>query len=264
MLERRYLCSCSPGSWIHNARYSVQMERRPTVGRHLERGGTTAVSRARSQATTFNHTPIYRQISPSYQFFLLNLVQRLAQMIMNNLLTCCNIILSHASCTRRYIRVRYVCGAVSCSFFSSFIFIFIPLVFLYMYIIYIHYTLYSFRLYSFFQICPFFFNLFVLFFSFFFWFFFWFSHRYAPITVLPYTVNTYRSFRSRKRLGRNPSPGLTHSTNRPIDQSINLIETTELKDEDELSPRSLRAHRFLLEFPFYHGVDDVLFHDSKL
>lgn len=60
MLERRYLCSCSPGSWIHNARYSVQMERRPTVGRHLERGGTTAVSRARSQATTFNHTPIYR------------------------------------------------------------------------------------------------------------------------------------------------------------------------------------------------------------
>lgn len=262
MLERRYLCSCSPGSWIHNARYSVQMERRPTVGRHLERGGTTAVSRARSQATTFNHTPIYRQISPSYQFFLLNLVQRLAQMIMNNLLTCCNIILSHASCTRRYIRVRYVCGAVSCSFFSSFIFIFIPLS-VHVYNIYTLYII-QFSFVLFLLDLSFFFNLFVLFFSFFFWFFFWFSHRYAPVTVLPYTVNTYRSFRSRKRLGRNPSPGLTHSTNRPIDQSINLIETTELKDEDELSPKSLRAHRFLLEFPFYHGVDDVLFHDSKL
>lgn len=152
----------------------------------------------------------------------------------------------------------------SCFLFFFFLLLFLSSFhFLYMYIIYIHYTLYSFRLYSFLDL-SFFFNLFVLFFSFFFWFFFWFSHRYAPITVLPYTVNTYRSFRSRKRLGRNPSPGLTHSTNRPIDQSINLIETTELKDEDELSPRSLRAHRFLLEFPFYHGVDDVLFHDSKL
>ncbi|KAL2750680.1 ionotropic GABA-aminobutyric acid receptor RDL3 isoform X10 [Vespula maculifrons] len=38
------------------------MERRPTVGRHLERGGTTAVSRARSQATTDNNTPIDRKL----------------------------------------------------------------------------------------------------------------------------------------------------------------------------------------------------------
>lgn len=51
------------GSWIHNARYSVQMELRPTIGRHLKRGGTTAISCARAQATTDNHTPIYRQIS---------------------------------------------------------------------------------------------------------------------------------------------------------------------------------------------------------
>lgn len=185
-------------------------------------------------------------------------------MIMNNLLTCCNIILSHASCTRRYIRVRYVCGAVSCSFFFFFYFyLHSTCLSVHVYNIYIiHYIVFvctlSFRSVLFFLIYLFFSFLF------FFWFFFWFSHRYAPITVLPYTVNTYRSFRSRKRLGRNPSPGLTHSTNRPIDQSINLIETTELKDEDELSPKSLRAHRFLLEFPFYHGVDDVLFHDSKL
>lgn len=220
MLERRYLCSCSPGSWIHNARYSVQMERRPTVGRHLERGGTTAVSRARSQATTFNHTPIYRQISPSYQFFLLNLVQRLAQMIMNNLLTCCNIILSHASCTRRYIRVRYVCGAVSCSFFSSFIFIFIPLVFLYMYIIYIHYTLYSFRLYSFFQICPFF--LIYLFFSFL--FFLVFLLVFAPICT-DHRVALYREHLSivpiKEEVRTKPVPGANsfdQSTDRPINQ----------------------------------------------
>lgn len=220
MLERRYLCSCSPGSWIHNARYSVQMERRPTVGRHLERGGTTAVSRARSQATTFNHTPIYRQISPSYQFFLLNLVQRLAQMIMNNLLTCCNIILSHASCTRRYIRVRYVCGAVSCSFFSSFIFIFIPLVFLYMYIIYIHYTLYSFRLYSFFQICPFF--LIYLFFSFL--FFLVFLLVFAPICT-DHRVALYREHLSivpiKEEVRTKPVPeanSFDQSTDRPINQ----------------------------------------------
>lgn len=36
------------------------MEFRPTVGRHLERGGTAAVSRARAQAATNDHTPLYR------------------------------------------------------------------------------------------------------------------------------------------------------------------------------------------------------------
>lgn len=221
MLERRYLCSCSPGSWIHNARYSVQMERRPTVGRHLERGGTTAVSRARSQATTFNHTPIYRQISPSYQFFLLNLVQRLAQMIMNNLLTCCNIILSHASCTRRYIRVRYVCGAVSCSFFFFFYF------YLHSTCLSVHvyniYTLYIIQ-FSFvlFLLDPsFFFNLFV---SFLFFFFLVFLLVFAPICT-DHRVALYREHLSivpiKEEVRTKPVPGANsfdQSTDRPINQ----------------------------------------------
>lgn len=105
--------------------------------------------------------------------------------------------------------------------------------------------------------------------SFLFLFFhFWFirtdSHRYAPITVLPYTVNTYRSFGSRKNLPARtkPVPGANS-----FDQSTNQSTSSTFESTERRTKTNSPDHTFIhprLELPFFitgSEVDDVLFHD---